>query len=249
MPRAGIKRRRSYRRTRRVVSRKRYGKYGRRRSYGSIKRRTSRIPLMWSNKKRVHLRYIDDNNGSLATTAVTGFASNPTNLNGLFDVSPSLGNVAVPGFEPYTTMYSRFRVVSAKLTVRFDNFAGVPMRVGIGATTPNQTTAIGTLDRSEALMWQGNKNCKFKTLNASGSGSDTSCTLSKTWRLSKLFTQPLEYFADPSWTGTSAANPSKLITGWMWAFTHNAVAGSGTVNYSYFVDFWVDLFDPVKDFP
>jgi len=245
MPRKTFQRRRSSRRlTRRksrVFKRRTNKRYGR--------RRTAKVPLMWSDKKRIHLRYIDDSNASLVLTGVTGFEAFQMRLNGAFDVNPSLGNVAMPGFEPYTTMYNRFRVVTAKITVRFDNTNTVPVRVGIGASTPSQTTEIGTLDRSECLAWQGNKNVKWKTLNSYGSGTSNSCTLSKTWRLSKLFTQPLEYFADPSWTGTTTANPSKTLVGWIWAFTHAGTAGSASVSYSWTVDMWIDLFDPRKDFP
>lgn len=214
---------------------------------GGYRRRQPRVPLLYSDKKRVHLQYRDDTAPFLDTTTTTGFDYRDCLLTGLHDVNPTLGNIAVPGFDTWSAMYSRYRVVTAKLHVRFDNISASPIQVGMVATTPSQTTEISTLSRTEALVMPANKNAKTRWLSRDY-GSNSSTVLTKTWRMSKLFTQSQEYFSDPSWTGTPTTNPSKAIRGYFWAMTQSGTAANATIPVTWWIDFWVDFFDPRKDF-
>jgi len=59
-------------------------------------------------------------------------ASIQLNANGVYDVDPSLGSTAVPGFVEFVAFYRRFRVLRVKSVCTFINNEGFPLVINLG---------------------------------------------------------------------------------------------------------------------
>jgi len=128
-------------------------------------------------------------------------ASIQLNANGIFDVDPSLGSTAVPGFVEWTALFKKYRVVRVKSTCTFVNRESFPVLINLGFDRIFYSANAKVIGYFAGAMQ------KRKILQASpGPG----VTLSMTQTAMSMIGD-LEGESSANWSGDSGANPSNLF--------------------------------------
>lgn len=239
MPRAKFRRRRSYRRTRPMVSRRRYGKYNRRRSFG--RRRIPAAPITPA-KRNVKLKYIET---TVNTSPAALAYSVPViyKMNNAYDVTNAVTNTAMPGFNEWAAFYNRYRVNMFAITARFHNPSNSPCYVGLVARTHDQGNMTTW---TEARDQQGNKWARTKLLGLAGSGQDTG-TLRLVVPLGSFIGNKAAYRADDSYsaltTGTLTGSPLRIPQCVLWVGSYDGAANHGLIIFQVTVTMYITLWD------
>lgn len=170
-------------RTRKRVYRKKNTMLKKKKRY--IKRGVYRAPttmytkeLICADRCVVPLRYISIDEYALPAQPLLPLSTSLYNLNGLFDISPTLGSTDIPGFTAWSGFYSSYRAISANIRCTFfntSNFVQYAMLVVLPNTSGAPTTWQGWMEQ------RGNQYSRFTTLEPVGSN------VSKTIRMKVPF--------------------------------------------------------------
>lgn len=237
MPRTKFRRRRSYRRTRPMVSRKRYGKYNRRRSYG---RRRLFKSVCSPQKVNVKLRYLEVASPNFPGAAST-FAFKEYRLNSAFDVASALGNTSTPGFAEWAAFYKFYRVNMAVMQVTFYNPSTSPCYVGIWAAPLSQTNLTTWSDFMETT---GNPYSKRYLLGSQGSGSDR-VTLKIVAPLGRLVGNKIRYTADALYSSATTTSPTNICPGYVFVASNDGTSNTGVIMCDIRITQYVTFFDRI----
>jgi len=198
------------------------------------------------DSKIVKLKYTDITNtfmqfGSPSNSTYTEYFTN-----GAYDVSASLGNTAMPGYEEWTDFYNSYRVLRTKIKATFANNTDLPTYVGVFMDGYTNSGALSNWANAREL--EGNLNNKSVLLGGNtGSSSVKTLTLSR--QLSTLVGDE-DYLGDDDYAGLNpATNPVKLLTGWTYMLSGTGI-GLGGPNYSVVQDvqitMWIKFYDKVE---
>jgi hypothetical protein len=144
-------------------------------------------------------------------------ASHQLLVNGAFDIDASLGSTSAVGFNEWSTLYNRYRVLSVRLEAIFINADAVPTFCCL--SLGNTSFASNGFNQS---YW-GDDYSDWGTLGQS-TGNDTSKRLVVQGKISQVVGDP-SASNDADYSAIISANPTKLVFG-------NLAIDSGTNTYT-----------------
>jgi len=120
--------------------------------------------LICADRAVVKLRYLNVDNFEIPDSALNAFSVVNYNLNGLFDVSPSLGSKVVPGFEEWGLFYNSYRAIGCHVKVTVVNGSNFPQYCQISALNPDNFSGSWDIIRSR----RANQYTKTKLMQGTG---------------------------------------------------------------------------------
>jgi len=199
MPRRFTRKRRSFRR-RGSRNFKRRNRSVRRRKSGSVSTR-KQPGLVAADRQLVKLRYVDTDTPVLSATGLL-FKANTYKINSPYDVNNSVGSTAMPGFNEWATLYTRYRVGFCKVTARFVNPCTFPIYCGLYFNA-SSTPGLTTWDAYRELQSQ-----PFNRTKLCGPvGSNNMVNLKIAYPIWKLLGNKQQYNSDTSYQSVTGTNP------------------------------------------
>lgn len=216
---------------------KSFKKYGKR-DY-KTKDYIDRQMVVTTSRKFVHLRYVEITTMSLGNGA-SPVAIYQYNMNNAYDVSAAIGTTIMPGFNEWTGMYQKFRVMASKITMEICNMQANPIYAGMFFNPSN--TALPTW--ANIMESRGNRNSKQVLLQALP-GPQSKMTLSLYRKMGDVWGNSKEYNSDVTFTGTASASPATQIPGFVYVLGYTSATNVGAINPCKIeVDMWVDFYEP-----
>lgn len=120
---------------------------------------------------------------------------------GLYDIDPSVGSAAIPGFVELMTLYQAYRVVKVKAKVVFMNNDTQPYEVALAFHVNGTRSA-----NAYGLALYGNDFVTHKSI--SGKGGNDRVTLVREQYVPEVYGNADEYYAGSTFIGTNASNPT-----------------------------------------
>lgn len=158
----------------------------------------NRMPTPWSTRFRTSLKYTDEFDITLTSGVLSNYVFNS---NGLFDIDQTgVGHQSL-GFDQFTPMYSRYRVLAIGWKVVFGNVAtnGAAVRCKVshvnGSTIPSRPAIFETAyGKSGVVGPYGNP-----------------LRLAGRFDLTKLNADPTKYRIDDRYASTVTTNPAEVM--------------------------------------
>lgn len=181
---------------------------------------------MWPNHKMVKLRWVDVDNSTITIGPSQTWNSKSYKINDAYDVWPSLGGSAMPGFAAYAAMYHRYQVVGAKISIQayplantfpFPVMVGIHMDAGASTTTTwadvMQLICANTDSVSTLVTTSMPKGLKIYR------------------RLGSLLGNKLNYKADNLWQAQTDGSPTNIMYGYVYVAVPdgNALGGETAI--------------------
>jgi hypothetical protein len=194
------------------------------------------LPLLGDKFENKRMLYYD-NGFSLAGTSGI-LQTHYFRCNDVYDPDATGGGHQPIGFDQAMLFWEQFCVFSSKITVTFMNNSNNTTRVGI-FLNPDQTNPSSIDD----LMENGYLVTGLVSGSSTYGGKGVTTTLTLTFDAPRYFSSKSreEYFANPNFTGTSAASPAEMayfgVFGWDFGVT-TTYQTYYDVTLSYDVRFW-----------
>lgn len=190
-----------------------------------------RLPLVVPTKQRVRLGF----QGIKTVTSGTTEGSVYYQINGLYDVDPSVGNLTVIGFDQWMALYNVFQVKKVKVIVTASNNEAFPVRIA-SCWFPQSTSSYL---RSQWLNEHGVEHTTLGPLTGMGRTKFV-----RTMDLEKLV-GTLAYRGDlQQYYGTTTSNPGSLLSFNMAAASMSASVLTNGVTFAVTMFFEVELSYP-----
>lgn len=194
--------------------------------------------LVIADRGTIRCRYLNITNPVLPAGAFP-YNYKQFNLNGMWDVDPSILSTAMPGFSEWGFFYQYYRAVSCKITCQMTNTNTKPMYFMIWAETPNQPVPISW---AQLIERSANPHSKITTLEVVG--SNTTRTLTMHINFAKLLGDTLDYKADNQWRGgILSSNPPSIFNLYVAALNADALGVvTNGLPYKLQITYYADVF-------
>jgi len=175
-------------------------------------------------------------------------ASHSYNLNGVYDVDPSVGSTATPGFAEWMTLYGSYQVINTKVDLTICNLEGASDGAGIKQPLQVYWLASRTVIASNSLgSGTNDPSNRFGGVSMiSAVGGQDRFRVTRTINMAALYGNAMNYWGTVNnFQGTSVSNPSTEMQFAIGIETTLAVMAVGAF-VDGFLDFEVLLNTPLK---
>lgn len=175
------------------------------------------LPKIVENRRLVRLVYNDTDTPTIGLTTAISFVDRIYRTNSAWDVNPSIGSTAMPGFSEWAKFYNQYRVFAVKVKCQFVNNTTTPYYCMIHLQSDAQPTSFTTW----AALRQFESNTYTKTGILTPNTAKGTLTLVSKAYLPTIFGLKGQYKTDANYKGytgggaDAGSNPPRLLNAYV----------------------------------